>query len=371
MKALYYSKMLTGSQKISSPCKPIMCCRFGRCNIPDLHTTKAVSKDIFQRNDNLINTIIVIQAQVSQTAQSITDGKNEKIATEVNNEPRLLSGGAVEFPTVLMKKGVFGTISAQADIDSKGKVERCTIKEGLDPSLDSIVRKSIIASVYSPAYEMGQAIPSTVVLQMAFDPDSVIKNDNSVPELEGVVLDKDSKVPLRGAVVNMRYEDSTSDPELSNGFNRYIELIGRHSGQKCSRGILSTITDSSGHFSFCLLPAGFAGISVLAEHYTLAQFRQKVQTGYHKEVRYFLEPHKVYTDTSLNITVYGKSAIQSEVVDIEKQQHASGMTHYLSKILLTKATIRQVPEAAFAMLVRSGTPYDNTCFTKFSSANSY
>lgn len=300
-----------------------------------------------------------IMSQVSQPGQSITDGKNEIIATGANNEPRLLSGGAIAFPTVLLKKGVFGTISAQADIDSKGKVERCTIKEGLDPLLDSIVCKSIIASVYSPAYEMGQAIPSTIVLQMDFDPDSVIKENNSVPQLEGVVLDKDSKAPLRGAVVNMQYQDSLSDPELSIGFNRYIELIGHHSGQKYSRGILSTITDSSGHFSFRLLPDGIVEISVLAEHYTLTQFRENVQTGYRKEVRYFLEPHKVYTDTSLNITVYGKNAMQSEVVDIEKQQQASGMTHYLSKILLTKATIRQVPEGASAMLVRSGTPYDN------------
>ena len=174
-----------------------------------------------------------------------------------------------------------------------------------------------------------------------------------------MVFDRDSKMPLGGVVINLQYEDSTSDSELSTGFNRYIELIGHLPGQKYNKGILSTKTDSKGHFSFRLLPSGIAGISVLAQHYAIAQFRDQTHTGFRKVVRYFLDPLREYSDTSYNITVYGKSSSQSEVVDIEKQQQASGLTHYLSKIILTKATIRQVPEAASAMLVRSGSPYDN------------
>lgn len=296
----------------------------------------------------------------NRSTQAVANSKNEVMAAGFSAEPQLLSGGAIEFPTLLLKKGLRGTISAEVDIDNNGKVERCLIKEGIHPFLDSIIRESMITSVYSPAYEMGRSVPSTVTLQMNFDPDSVIvKNSNSVPELEGTIFDKDAKSPIGGVLVNLQYEDTTSDSELSIGFNRYIEKIGQLPGQKYRKGILSVVTDSSGHFSFRLLPSGTAGISVLAQHYTIAQFREQTQTGYRRAVRYYLEPFKEYTDTSYNITVYGKTTSQSEVVDVEKQQHASGLTHYLSKILLTKATIRQVPEAASAMLIRSGSPYDN------------
>lgn len=275
-------------------------------------------------------------------------------------EPHLVSGKTMEFPTVLLKKGVTGKITAQLDIDTVGVVEKCTILKGLHPLIDSIACKSIAASVYSPAYENGHAVPSTVNMQIEFDPDTIVMNYKGViPDFDGFVLDNETKTPIKGALVNIQYKDSSSDTSLSIGFDTYLTLIGKNKKQTYHNGILSTTTDSTGHFSFRFLPAGVVAVSVSANHFEIAQFHEQINCGIKRYVNYYLNMLKNNTDSIYNITVTGKRRSHSETIDIEKEFKASGMTHYLNKILLTKSTINQVPEAGSAMLVRSGSPYDN------------
>ncbi len=302
---------------------------------------------------------LVVAQQENQFSQ-FNENSNTFMAAGFSASPQIISQSKIAFPIALLKKGIQGKIIVELDIDNKGKVERSFIKEGLHPSLDSIVIKSMFSTVFSPAFEMGKAVASTVNLQLVYSADSLIQESNmSTPKFEGFVLDKDTKTPINGAIINLEYTDTTSDSDLSIGFDRYMELISHIKEQKYNKKILTTITDSIGHFQFRLLPNGYAGISVLASNYMIAQYREEIKTDYRKAVRYYLDPYKKDADTLYNITVYGKSPSQRETIDIERQQYSSGLTHYLSKVLLTKATIRQVPEAASAMLVRCGSPYDN------------
>lgn len=168
---------------------------------------------------------LVVAQQEKRSLQS-TENSNTFMAAGFSAGPQIVSQSKIEFPIALLKKGIQGKILVELDIDNEGKVERCTIKEGLHPTLDSIVNRSMFSTVFSPAFEMGKAVASTVNLQLAFSADSLIKeSDMSTPEFEGFVLDKDTKTPVNGAIINLEYTDTTSDTDLSNGFDKYMELI--------------------------------------------------------------------------------------------------------------------------------------------------
>ncbi len=287
-----------------------------------------------------------------------TEGNSQN--NHYNADPSLLTGEKIEYPPEVFKKKIEGVITVEVDISDSGLVEKCIIKQPVFPLFDSIVHDAVIRSRFSPAYDRGVPVPSTVVFQIPFDPDSIIYSGNyGVKELEGIVIDKDSRRPLPGVVVNLQYTDTTSDTLLIGNFNSYMETIGKIPGQRFLGGILSTKTDSSGRFSFGLLPDGDATVAVLAKGYSIEHFTESVRTGKNKSVRYLIAPYTEEIDSIYQINVYGRDSSGREVVNVEQQQLSSGLTHYLSKIILTKATILQVPEAASALLVRSGSPYDN------------
>ena len=73
---------------------------------------------------------------------SMSDSSSQRIPSSAlgsSREPRLLSGGKVEFPAQLVKKGVAGTIEIRINIDQRGAAESCELDRGLHPLLDSLV----------------------------------------------------------------------------------------------------------------------------------------------------------------------------------------------------------------------------------------
>jgi TonB family protein len=292
----------------------------------------------------------------SVLAEPVTDIGN----VEYESEPHLLSAKTIEYPAILLKKRIRGTITIEVEISEKGIVEKCTIKDHLHPMLDSIVQAIIKNSPFSPAYDRGTPVPSTIQLQIPFDPDSMLtQSEYTMSELSGIVYDQDSKRPLIGAIVNLQFTDTVSDTALMGHFNEYLGMIGEVPGQQLKSGIMSIKTDSLGYFAFRLLPNGIVDIAILAKGFSIKHFTEKIQTSTSKVVHYYIDPYSEEIDSVYEITVYGKDTLGREEINIEKQQYASGLTHYLNRIILTKAMIHQVPEAGSALLVRSGSPYDN------------
>lgn len=301
--------------------------------------------------------LLILSVSINHTvAQTVADLQNN----HYNADPSLLTGEKIEYPPQIFKKKKTGVITVEVDISDSGLVEKCTVKQPVFTLLDSIVYNAVMRSRFSPAYDRGIPVPSTIEFQIPFDPDSIISSGTyGIKELEGIVADKDSKCPLPGVVVNLQYKDTASDTLLSGNFNCYMETIGKIPGQRFSDGIMSTTTDSSGRFSFRLLPDGVATVALLVKGYSIMHFTESIRTGENKQIRYLINPYTEEIDSVYQINVYGRDSSGRETVNVEQQQLSSGLTHYLSKIILTKATILQVPEAGSALLVRSGSPYDN------------
>jgi TonB family protein len=311
---------------------------------------------------------LLVGATAGVTVASVNDTRspNSDFTTAsvgFSNEPQLVTDGVFEIPPSVLKKGIAGTVIAEIEIGRNGLVEKSSIRQPGNPLLDSIALASIARFVYAPAVENGRTVPSAIRLQIEFNADSIIaRSESAPPELDGLVLDKESKTPLAGAAVYLSFTDTTADPDVTVGFNRYLDLIGKLPGQTCYHGVLSTVTDSAGRFAFRLLPSCPALLSVQARGKELTHFTEQPKTGHRATVSYLLTnttgPAGI-DDSANTITVYGRPVTNNGRIDVERQQVASGLTHYLSKLLVAQSAIRQVPESGSALLVRAAGPFDN------------
>lgn len=299
-----------------------------------------------------------------QGAEHKTDSTREawNIRSEEGAGPQLASGSQIEIPLSVLKRDTITAVTAEIRINKDGKVEACSIESDRRTLLDSIVKASVLRSEYVPAYENGVAVPASLTVQIAFAIDSVFHRTNSIPpDIEGVILDRETKSPLRDAVINLQFIDSTDDPDVRIGFNRYLELIGRLPGQVYRKGIISTGADSSGRFAFKLLPFGKAVVAVQAEGHVITHFSENPQAARRTIVKYFLDKLERETRPSDTIMVYGIPAA-TEKINVEREQVAMGLTHCLSDLIVSRTAVRQVPEAPSMAIVRSGSPFDNRYF---------
>ena len=126
--------------------------------------------------------------------------------------------------------------------------------------------------------------------------------------------------------------------------------------------MLSTKTDAAGHFGFRLLPFCLAKIVVLADGYGIADFYEYPKQEKKLMVRYFLDMNFIDTvpfDSMNIINVYGHAPASQKKINVERTELARGLTHSVSKLLLSQSTIRHMPEGPSALLVRSASPFDN------------
>ncbi len=303
----------------------------------------------------LLTGIVITGAAEGSVARS---GNTGGTAVGFSAEPKLVSEGTVDLPVLrLLKKGVSGTVVVEVDLDQTGAVEGCRVRSGIDPELDSVVAASMRMSRFTPAYEQGSAVPSTVSLQFTFNPYEVLrKSDALPPSVYGTVFEGTTTAAVAGATVNLQLRDSLADAELKIAPGAYLELIGEMPGQSERSGILSTVTDSLGRFAFRLLPSCPFRMAVTARGYEVAHAAVSIAAESSKKITCRLEP--IERDSTIEVVVYG-SPLDKTRMDIEEEQLASGLTHYLSDVLKTKVTIRSVPESRSRMMVRAGNPFDN------------
>lgn len=294
----------------------------------------------------------------SKNTSTASHDKQSGQSLHYNADPELIADGPFAFPVACIKRGVKGTLTVAVDIDNKGFVENCHLKQGLNPLLDSAIVKSLKQSRYKPAVESGKEVSSSVILELFFDYEQIVRNSRFDPVFDGYITDKESGLPLQNALVNIAPSDTINDTTILGGLDNYLALIGTVPGQKCVRGIISTSTDSTGYFSFKLLPSADYKVSVLMPGFEIAQHEELIN-GAGLSVRYAVNPFREIIDSSYSITVYGMQDKHREVIRLENEQLRTGLTHYASKVLLSKAIVRSVPESPSQMLVRLGSPFDN------------
>jgi len=282
--------------------------------------------------------------------------KSDARSTEA--QPKLLHEQPLELsPRYLLKQGVSGIVAVEVDIDTAGNPEQCKITRGVLPIVDSAVCRSMMRSTFTPAYAEGSPVASMVTFEYRFSPAAIAaQSSKALPELHGQVLVASNGQPLQQARVRLQFTGAETDSALGISREAYLATIGSVPGQVCTDGILETTTDATGAFAFRLLPSGKVRIAIIAPGYEIVHSECTVTPAITKKISCSMVP--VVVDTGIDVVVYGQ-ALPTPVIDIEEEMITTGLTRYVSDILLSNTTVRAVPESRSKMMVRSGTPFDN------------
>ncbi len=285
----------------------------------------------------------------------------------LSTPPVLIEESEIDFPLKLLKAGVSGTVNVELDLDKEGRVTEYRLVKGLHPAIDSGLCKAAEKSRFSPAIENGMPTEATVMLETEFDIDSIARSGGTVePDIQGKVLWREDQRPVKGAAVSLfLYENSAEDPDLTIPLIEYLEIIGKAPGQSYRNGQLVTMTDSNGTFSFRLLPNSAAKLAIETAEFGTTQFPVYCDSKTKTNAVYLLGRRLgdiyEFMDSSYEVTAFGYEPIREDVT-IAKQEQKTGLTHFVSQIVLSQAPIRQIPESGSSMLVRSAGPFDNRFF---------
>lgn len=276
-----------------------------------------------------------------------------------NAEPMLISESKIDIPLAVLKKGIHGIVGLQLHLDKDGVVEKCIVTSGVSHLLDSIAKQSLMKSKFSPSIENGTAVASILDVEISFSTDSLINRFYGIkPILTGRLTNKESNKPLANVLVKVCYSDTTQDTAISIPFSIYSNLICKIGNQSFSNNIFSTKTDSMGIFSFHLLPSGHVNIEINAPGFQSATSQTFISEQTQTRINIAIS-EQIINENGHEIVIYGKKESSTSKVDIEKQEHSTGLTHSLHNIILSQTAIRRSSKSESAILVRSGSPYDN------------
>jgi TonB family protein len=272
--------------------------------------------------------------------------------------PSLITNPYQVVPSDAIRKGIEGVTRAEVFINESGIVERCSVLTSVSTFSDSITVSALERCKFSPAISNNQAVPSSMEIELLYNPDSLVALfGDVVPIVSGRIISRKNDKPLKNATLTVQFLDTTEDHSLEIPFTKYCILVGKIVGQHFENTLFSTQTDSNGYFCFRLLPQG---------HVTLRAYNQKNEqlnidtsiVGIQKIKLMLFSEDFEESDNQFEIEVVGKDA-GKKIIDISKNEISNGMTHSMIEILKDQPSIRTSSQSKAKMIVRSASPYDN------------
>lgn len=278
-----------------------------------------------------------------------------------NRPPVLVTNPLVELTPELLKKGIFGSVAVEVGIDTAGRTDTFTVATR-SFLLDSLLSEALRKAQFVPAMEAGKTVAAIARFDVDLSPDSVVdKCMQGPPDFIGCVIDSAPYTLLPHARIRIHYVDTTGDSLLAGRFGEYLSLLCRVAKLEFDGTTITVVADSQGRFALKLFPAGTITLSIQAPGYETSRFTCKLTNKKPVEKVFALTPiPDLPADTAYDITVHGHHILTDTRVQIEEEERRIGITQNVSSLIQSKAEIRRVPEGPSMMLVRSGTPFDNT-----------
>lgn len=229
---------------------------------------------------------------------------SEKESFILEKEPELIEFVKLEYPSVLSRKGIEGTVTVDLLVNKNGDVDSVALINGVHPELDRAVMDAVRRFRFSPAEADGKKVPVIITYQYTVALEDVLEGVGENVNFTGFLYERGTRTPVTDADVAVFFTDTLADSSLNVPFSVYINQIGRLSGQSLEQGSITTVSDSSGKFSFKSLPCGPVRVRVSAAGCEPFEMRDTVACGEVTEVVYRLQ-RTSYSD--LEIVVYGRT----------------------------------------------------------------
>jgi TonB family protein len=247
---------------------------------------------------------VLLCISLSRIAQAQPPSDEPDSLPPIEKMPELRVFVKAEYPAVLIKKGVTGSVLLDLVVNDSGRVDSVAVVQSLNPALDTSAAKAAAQFVFSPAIAGGN--PVAVLLQYAyrFSIDSVVTAIEQVANLKGHLFERGTRTPLQNATVVVSFPDTTSDTTLAVPFSVYLNKIGSFGGQYLSGNSLITTTDSLGGFELKSLPSCTVLVKTIIPDFEILVDHLTIK---HSEVTDVIYRLQRVSDGGNEIVVYGKA----------------------------------------------------------------
>lgn len=198
-----------------------------------------------------------------ESSSGMADSSGEE-SFILEKEPELIEFVKLEYPSVLSRKGIEGTVTVDLLVNENGDVDSVALINGVHPELDSVVMDAVRRFRFSPAEADGKKVPVIITYQYTVTLEDVLEGIREYVNFTGVLYERGTRTPVADADVAVFFTDTLADSSLKVPFSVYINQIGKLSGQNSEQGSITTVSDSLGKFSFKSLPCGPVRIRVSA-----------------------------------------------------------------------------------------------------------
>lgn len=244
-------------------------------------------------------------------AQIIPESEENALASDsiqeipsLDKEPVLRNFVKAQYPARLSRMGIEGTVSMEILVNEQGLVESVTVLAGVEPELDSAVVSAVRKFRFSPAEAAGDSVAVIITYQYSVTLQDVAEGIREYVNFTGTLFERGTRMVLSDAEVALFFSDTVSNRSIDVPFEIYLQKIGSFTGQKLTAGVISTVSDSLGRFSFRSLPCGPVEVRVSAPGYEPFTIKDTVVCGKSSDVVYRLQRT---SDSELEIVVYGRS----------------------------------------------------------------
>jgi TonB family protein len=178
----------------------------------------------------------------------------------IEKEPLLIGFVEAEYPDSLLELGISGSVILDLLVNEQGNVDSAFILEGVNPATDSAVIAAVRRFKFSPAFAGGIAVPVIITYQYIITINDIKVETVDTVNFTGRVFEKGSRRRVTDAEVFLIFKDSMIDSNI-------LLRLGEIPGQLFIDGVLMTVTDSLGKFSFKSLPKGHVSLRIIRNGY--------------------------------------------------------------------------------------------------------
>jgi TonB family protein len=299
-------------------------------------------------------------AQLEQQRSDL--GREEPTAapekTVLTKPPELITGMDAAYPDEARAAGRQGVVVLRITIDAAGRVAMLEVVSSAGADLDWAAMGAASNFVFSPAEVNGKPAPVAVEYQTVFELEEIVE-EVPIEEPEEEIdefLDEEAKRPRGPRNLDGIVREAATKIPLE-GVEIVIELEGKW--ENWEDGIVTTVSDDEGRFSFYGLPDGEHRVTFAYSGYDPQFVDEEIRPKERTEMIVYLVP----SEANAFETVIRERRAKKEVAKVsltrEEVRRVPGTFGDPLRVIENLPGLARAPFAGGALIVRGANPQDS------------
>ncbi|MGM0443329.1 MAG: TonB-dependent receptor domain-containing protein, partial [Fibrobacterota bacterium] len=274
--------------------------------------------------------------------------------------PEQVSFVDATYPRRVYSRGIEGAVLLELLVNESGRVDSAAVVDSLHPVLDSTARHAALQFRFEPAVTVGgDTVPVFIQYEYRFSLDEVVADTKEYTNYTGQLREMGTRQPLAEANVVLSFQET---PGIDVPLKTYLTRIGSFEGQEYDAGVLYTVSDSQGNFSFSSLPEGSFQMKVVKSGYEAYKTQEEIDSATALDGRYYIRKLS-YND--YEVTAYynkEKKAVSRRNISVNEVKKVPGLGGDAVKVVQAMPGVARASFGSGELAVRGGEFWDSGYF---------